>query len=153
MGERIKIKVLVDNSHVKKDLKISVCLQQKITLTGVARYFVSTGEFSRYTEPSVINHEHDKAKGQLTPAHQILDQVIELTIPTEVPLGFCPPEDAMPNSRFKVTDEEKAQLQKPSPTYKGSYIVSEYAVVVTYKYKAINDRGTDIEIPITVYQA
>ena len=104
-------------------------------------------------EPRVITHKHDKAKGQLTPAHQILDQMIELTIPTEVPLGFCPPEHAMPFNRFTLTVEEKAQLQKPSPTYKGGYIVSEYRVVVFYKYKAINDYGTYINLPITVYQA
>ncbi len=104
-------------------------------------------------EPRVITHEHDKAKGQLTPAHQILDQMIELTIPTEVPLGFCPPEHAMPFNRFTLTVEEKAQLQKPSPTYMGRNIISEYRVVVTFKYKAINDRGTDIDILITVNQA
>jgi hypothetical protein len=106
------------------------------------------------TKTKEITYSLNKVKGLKVPANDKLEQKISLALPTDMPKGFCPWGNAMPNKQGEVTDAMRAMLLKPTPSYTGININSQYYLSVFHKHDAWNDigEGTAIEIPITVLQ-
>jgi hypothetical protein len=106
----------------------------------------------KHTKTKSITYDLAKVSGEKVPANQKYEQEISFTLPTDLPKGYCPWGYYMPNKQGDVTDTQRALLLKPTPSYMGVAIKSQYVLRVLFKHDAWNEfgEGTPLEIPITV---
>ncbi len=71
-------------------------------------------------------------------------------IPNAIESRFVPWVGLMPNKQGCITDNQRAMLQKPIPSYCGNAITVEYYLSVYHKHDAWNEFGEGMLLKIPI---